>query len=165
MGPKPLNFQGFPANLQFVIHPPHTTPPAAVSAPLRGRVLAAILPLLTVIPAGCKDNLSTPPTGAGADTTGPAIHLAPAQDTLADSTGVLLVRLSASDISGIKRVDFFVLPASASFGTLTPLDTAFNAFYSVPLAKYKHGSFRFYARAADLLDHETVTDTVTVTVK
>ena len=46
-----------------------------------------------------------------------------------------------------------------------PLDTVFNAFYSVPLAQYKHGTFRFYARSADLLDHETVTDTVTVTVK
>ena len=165
MAPKPLNFQGFPANFQFVIHPLLPARATTSSAPIRGRVLAVLLPLLAALPAACKDNLSTPPTGIGADLTGPAIHLTPAQDTLADSTGVLLVRLNASDISGIKRVDFFVLPASASFGTLTPLDTAFNAFYSVPLAKYKHGSFRFYARAADLLDHETVTDTVTVTVK
>ena len=160
-----MNFQGFPANLQFVIHPLFPARAGTPSAPFRGRLLAVLLPLLATLPAACKDNLSTPPTGSRADTTGPALHLTPAQDTLADSTGVLLVRLTASDISGIKRIDFFVLPASSSFGTLMPLDTVFNAFYSVPLAQYKHGSFRFYARAADLLEHETVTDTVTVTVK
>jgi hypothetical protein len=120
---------------------------------------------LTGLFGACRENLSTPPTSTGQDTAGPAVQFAPARDTLADSTGILLVRLTASDPSGIKSVDFFVLPATSSFATLMPLDTVFDTFYSVPLASHKHGTFRFYARATDILDHETVTDTVTVTVR
>lgn len=148
----------------IVICPPAPALNLTFSSLRRGLFGAAIFCVLAVLP-GCKDNLSTPPTGSAADTTGPLLVLAPGQDTLADSTGFLLVRLTASDVSGIKRVDFFVLPASSTFGTLMPLDTTFNAFFRIPLAQYKHGTFRFYARSADLLDHETVTDTVTVTVK
>jgi hypothetical protein len=118
-----------------------------------------------VLSSACRENLTTRPTISVQDTSGPAIRFAPAHDTLADSTGIFLVHVEATDQSGISRLDFFVLPATSSFGTLTPLDTVFDTFYSVPLAPHKHGSFRFYARATDLLDHETVTDTVTVTVR
>jgi hypothetical protein len=135
-------------------------------APLRRNAFfAGIFLVLSALSGGCKENLSTPPTSIGQDTAGPALLFSPARDTLADSTGIFLVHLTASDRSGIKDVDFFVLPATSSFGTLTPLDTVFDTYYSVPLAQHKHGSFRFYARATDLLDHETVTDTVTVTVR
>jgi hypothetical protein len=146
------------------MHPPEQAFPNPLKTLRRGLVSAAVFGCFLGLPA-CKDNLSTPPTGNTADTTGPLMVLSPGQDTLADSVGVLSVRLTASDVSGIKKVDFFVLPASSTFGTLTPLDTVFNVFYNIPLGLYKHGSFRFYARSTDILDHETVTDTVTVTVK
>jgi hypothetical protein len=136
----------------------------AFRGPSRGLAAGAFLALVFAL-SGCRENLSRPTIITGADTTGPVIHFSPAQDTLADSTGILLVQLDASDESGIKQVDFFVLPALSSFGTLTPFDTSFSVFYSVPLATYKHGTIRFYARSLDLLNHETVTDTVTVTVK
>ena len=136
----------------------------AFRASSRGLAAGAFLALVAGA-AGCRENLSRPTGGNGSDSTGPVIRLSPAQDTLADSTGLLLVQLTASDESGIKKVDFFVLPALSSYGTLTPLDTSFSVFYSVPLATYKHGTLRFFARSLDLLDHETVTDTVTVTVK
>lgn len=114
---------------------------------------------------GCKENLSSQPGGNGADTTGPTLHLSPAQDTVADSVGTLLVHVTGRDESGIKQLDFYLLPALATYGTLTPLDTSFNVFYTVQLSNYKHGTLRFYARSTDLLNHETVSDTVTVTVK
>ncbi len=115
--------------------------------------------------SGCKENLSAPPTGNGPDNAGPSMLHFPAKDTLADSTGTLLVRVQALDPSGIKSVDFFVLPAKSTYPTQVPLDTAFDAFYTIALNNYKHGTLRFYAVSRDILDHETVTDTVTVTVK
>ena len=127
--------------------------------------LAALVPGLFLALFGCKENLSVPLTGTGPDTAGPAIRVSPAHDTLADSVGVLLVKLQASDPSGIKTLEFQLLPPTASFGVLQPNDTAVAVSYSVPLATFKHASFRFYARGTDFLDHETVTDTVTVTVR
>lgn len=114
---------------------------------------------------GCKENLSPPPTGSGPDVAGPVLKLTPAGDTLVDSTGLLLVQLEASDVSGIRKIDFLLLPGTFAFGTLTPFDTIFTAFYSVPLSAFKHGTFQYYARGTDVLDHETVSDTVTVTVR
>ena len=113
----------------------------------------------------CRENLSAPPLVGGPDTTGPVLQLSPAHDTLADSVGILLVHLTAHDASGIKSVDLLLLPATSSFSTLTPLDTVVDTFYPVPLGGSKHSSLRFYARSRDVLDHETVTDTVTVTVR
>lgn len=121
--------------------------------------------VVLVVSAACKENLSAPPTGSGPDSTGPVLRLTPANDTLVDSTGTLLITVEASDPSGIRKLDFFLVPANASYGTLTPFDTAFAASYSIPLAQYKHGTFRFFARGTDILDHETVSDTVTVTVR
>lgn len=139
-------------------------PRQAFPAPGRVALLTCLAALVLVVSA-CKENLSAPPTGAGPDTSGPVMQLLPSQDTLADSTGVLLVRLIATDVSGIKRVELFLLPATSTFAPIMPFDTAFDAFYPVPLAQFKHGTLRFYARGLDLLDHETVTDTVTVTVR
>jgi hypothetical protein len=124
-----------------------------------------VIPCLLLALLGCRENLSAPPAGRGPDLAGPVIRLAPAHDTLADSVGVLLVTLQASDVSGIRTLELELLPATASFGTLQPNDTAFAVSYPVPLALFKHGVFRFYARGVDILDHETVTDTVTVTVR
>ena len=46
-----------------------------------------------------------------------------------------------------------------------PLDTVYASFYPVQLAAFKHSSFRFYVRTKDVLDHETITDSVLVTVR
>lgn len=115
--------------------------------------------------AGCKENLSPPPVSTGPDTSGPRVQLHPGRDTTTDSTGILLVRVSATDPSGIKLVDIQLLPPTFSFPQQSPLDTEYGAFYSVPLSIYKHSTFKYYVVARDILDHETVTDTVTVTVR
>jgi hypothetical protein len=120
------------------------------------------MPLL----AACKENLSPPPpTGLGKDTVGPLVVLAPAHDTTVDSTGTLLVAVNATDQSGIKLVDFLFVPAIQGFGTITPLDTVFAAYYPIHLGNFKHSTFRFFVRTLDVLDHETITDTVVVTVR
>jgi len=124
------------------------------------------LVLATLILAACKENLSPPPvTGLGRDTVGPAILFSPSHDTTVDSVGTLLIAVSATDQSGIKLVDFLLVPPSFGFPTQAPLDTVYASFYPVHLATFKHSSFRFYVRSTDVLDHETITDTVLVTVR
>lgn len=114
---------------------------------------------------GCKENLSPPPQMGGPDTTGPLVRLAPSRDTTVDSVGVLLVNVDVRDPSGVKRLDFLLMPPAFSFPTLAPLDTVTQVVYPVQLSQFKHSVFRFYVRTLDVLDHETVTDTVTVTVR
>ena len=122
--------------------------------------------LATLILAACKENLSPPPvTGLGKDTVGPVVRLSPARDTTVDSTGTLLVAVNATDQSGIRLVDFLLVPAAFAFPTQLPLDTVYASFYPVQLSAFKHSSFRFYVRTTDVLDHETITDTVLVTVR
>ena len=124
------------------------------------------LVLATLILAACKENLSPPPpTGLGKDTVGPVVTLAPAHDTTVDSTGTLLVGVNATDRSGIKLVDFLLVPPAFGFPVQAPLDTVYTSFYPVQLSGFKHSSFRFYVRTTDVLDHETITDTVLVTVR
>ena len=91
--------------------------------------------------------------------------LAPGKDTLVDSTGVLLVHVNAVDPSGVKSLDFFVSPGLVAFSTLQPDTTDAFISYPIPLGSFKHSTFTFYARSSDILSHETVTDTVTVTVR
>lgn len=124
------------------------------------------LVLATLILAACKENLSPPPvTGLGKDTVGPAVQLSPAHDTTVDSTGTMLIAVNATDPSGIKQVDFLLVPPSFGFPTQAPLDTVYAALYPMPLGNFKHSSFRFFVRMTDVLDHETITDTVLVTVR
>jgi hypothetical protein len=124
------------------------------------------LVLATLILAACKENLSPPPvTGLGKDTVGPAVVLSPSHDTTVDSVGILLIAVNASDQSGIKLVDFLLVPPSFGFPTQAPLDTVYASFYPVQLGNFKHSSFRFYVRSTDVLDHVTITDTVLVTVR
>ena len=126
-----------------------------------------LFPLLVALSlAACKENLSPPPpTGLGKDTVGPLVMLAPAHDTTVDSLGTMLIAVNASDQSGIKLVDFLVIPATFGFPVQTPLDTVYASFYPVQLNAHKHSTFRFYVRSTDVLDHETITDTVLVTVR
>ena len=131
----------------------------------RGLFYAMIPGLVLALLAGCKENLNAPPLVNGADTSGPLVELLPFRDTTVDSTGVLLVSVGVHDPSGIKQVDFFLLPPTFGFQPLTPLDTQLAAGYPVSLGQFKHSTFRYYVRAVDVLDHQTVSDTVTVTVR
>jgi hypothetical protein len=160
-----LNLRGFPAIFPVVIRQQFSPSARAQKHPGRGRFLTLGSALLVVFSAACKENLSPPPIITGPDSTGPRVQLRPGKDTLVDSTGILLVAVNAEDPSGIKSVDMQILPATFGFPVQSPLDTTFGAFYSVPLGAHKHSVFRYFVRATDILDHETVTDTVTVTVK
>jgi hypothetical protein len=93
------------------------------------------------------------------------VRLAPARDTTVDSVGVLAIRLRATDRSAIRLAELRFLDAPFAFPALTPYDTLVEAQYPVALGQVKHQRFRYFARAVDNLDHETVTDTVTVTVR
>ena len=116
--------------------------------------------------AACKENLSAPPVGSfGPDVSGPLVQLNPARDTVVDSTGTLLVRVDAHDPSGVKNVTFVVIPALSTPQPVQGSDTVLDALFPITLASYKHTSFKYYVRSSDILDHETVTDTVTVTVR
>ena len=115
--------------------------------------------------AGCKENLSARNLGLGPDTSGPLVQLRPARDTMVDSVGTLLVGVSASDRSGVGMVLFNILPAKYAIDPLAPNDTVFDGLFQITLSLYKHSTFKYWVLARDILDHETVTDTVTVTVR
>ncbi|MFI5207787.1 MAG: hypothetical protein ACHQX4_07185 [Gemmatimonadales bacterium] len=115
--------------------------------------------------AGCKENLSVPHLGLGPDTSGPLVVLHPGHDTLVDSVGTLLVGVDASDPLGVGTVQFNILPAHYAIDPLAPNDTLFDGSFPITLAGYKHTAFKYWVLARDVLDHETVTDTVTVTVR
>jgi hypothetical protein len=111
------------------------------------------------------ENLSAPNLGLGPDTSGPLVLLSPGHDTLVDSIGTLLVGVDASDRSGVGMVLFNMQPAHYAIDPLAPNDTVFDGFFPITLAGYKHTTFKYWVLARDVLDHETVTDTVTVTVR
>ena len=131
-----------------------------------GRFLTILVALAALGLPACRENLSPPGAGgSGPDTSGPLVRLSPSADTIVDSVGVLQVLVNASDVSGIKSLDFEIEPPSFAYPTQAPLDTVFGASFTVPLAIYKHTTFRYFVRATDVLDHETVTGRVTVTVR
>ncbi len=161
-----MYFKGFGRIFHDVIRA-RSTPSARVRLRAgRGLFRAGFAALGLGAVAGCRENLSVPPpTGSGPDTSGPQVRLSPAADTLVDSTGTLLVRVSASDRSGIRRIEFTITPPTSTFAPIDPADTAFDAFYPIQLATYKHSVFTYVVRAVDILDHETVTRAVAVTVR
>jgi hypothetical protein len=114
---------------------------------------------------GCRENLSTPPTLSGLDTSGPVVTLHPAHDTMVDSTGSLLVRVNAADPSGVSVLDFHLIPATVLYDPLGGSDTTLAVQYPIVLGNFKHSTFRYFAISKDVLAHQTVTDTVTVTVR
>lgn len=115
--------------------------------------------------AACRENLSAPHLGLGPDTTGPLVQLAPARDTAVDSVGTLLVQVNASDPSGVGMVELFLQPAHFAIDPLAPNDTVFAGLYPITLSGYKHSQFKYWVEVRDLLARETVSDTVTVTVR
>jgi hypothetical protein len=131
----------------------------------RGLFRASLAVLLGAAAAGCKENLSVPPPGAGPDVTGPSLAVRPARDTTVDSLGTLTVRVAASDRSNIKELGVVLIGASFVLDAVNPSDTVAFAQFPIALGTLKHSRFRYYARAKDILDYETVTDSVTVTVR
>ena len=123
-------------------------------------------PLLVASLLACKE--ARTPTGLtpqGPDVQGPDLVIRPATDTLVDSTGVLQILVISRDRSNIKTLELTIFGGGFAFPPLAPYDTVFTAVFPITLNPLKNSSFRFIARAVDVLDYETVSDTVTVTVK
>jgi len=115
--------------------------------------------------AACKENLQAPAPGIGPDLEGPILILHPGQDTVVDSTGTLNVRVLAADRSKITSLNLVIIGGAFGFSPVAPNDTVATVVFPVPLAPLKHSTFGFRAEARDALNHETVTGTVTVTVR
>jgi len=119
-----------------------------------------------VLAAACKENLSVPnPPPGGPDTQSPVVQLFPGSDTTVDSTGILSVRVHASDQSAMKVIELSLTPARLGFGAINPSDSTFDGQFQIPLSAYKHSTFSFSVRAVDVLDNQTDTPAVTVTVR
>jgi hypothetical protein len=73
--------------------------------------------------------------------------------------------VAASDRSNIKELGVVLIGASFVLDAVNPSDTVAFAQFPIALGTLKHSRFRYYARAKDILDYETVTDSVTVTVR
>jgi len=142
--------------------PPRSRPRRRVGGPLFAALVSG---LAASAAAGCRENLSTLPSGVGPGTLAPALSVSPERDTTVDSTGVLRVRVQVDDRVRLRLVSLQVLDATFTFSPVAPFDTTLDAAFSFPLDRFKHSSFRYYARASNILDHETVSDTVTVTVR
>ncbi len=125
----------------------------------------ALAALSAVLLAACKENLSpATPSGPGPDLAGPTVQLSPGRDTSVTGT-TLNIGVTARDPSGIKFLNLYLVGGTFGFAPLAPNDTAVSVIYPVPLADYRGSSFGFFVRALDVLDRETVTATVTVTVR
>jgi hypothetical protein len=160
-----LLFQGFRRIFQVVKYGHRG---AAVRVRFRaghGRFRVLVLCVAALAFAGCKENLSAPNLGLGPDTSGPLVLMHPAHDTLVDSIGTLRVAVDASDRLGVGMVLFNIQPAHYVIDPLSPNDTVFGGLFPIALGGYKHSTFKYWVVARDVLDHETVTDTVTVTVR
>lgn len=160
-------FQGFPGIFKLVKQPSRRALFGVRSGAWRGAPRAGLAALLLALAPGCKEArtpLGPPPLGP--DTQGPVLLILPSHDTLVDSTGVLTIQVLAFDRSNIKSIDLFLVGGSFGFQQLTPPpDTTFAALFPIVLANFKHSQFGYYAKGVDILDHATVSDTVTVTVR
>ena len=134
-------------------------------AVFRGLFRYLIFAGFLLLPA-CRENLFVPtvPTGPQ-DTMGPGLQVFPGHDTVVDSTGTLIVRVRATDISGVKEVDFDLTPPTVNFTPTAGHDTVVDVLFPIPLSAYKHSVFHYTAQGVDVLDHQAVSTTVTVTVK
>jgi hypothetical protein len=132
---------------------------------LAPRFLVALAGACWLAATGCRENLSTPPSGIGPGALVPEVQMSPARDTTVDSTGVLQVHVQVSDRVRLRLVDFFVIGAGFSVPPTLPSGTTLNVQYPFQLSSAKHSTFRYYVRASNILDHETVSDTVAVTVR
>ena len=113
----------------------------------------------------CKEARSPAgPDYVGPDLVGPDLFVTPYADTTVDSLGTLPIVVTAWDPSAIKSLRLDLIGINAAFLPLAPYDTLFTAVFPIALGSFRRTTFKFVVRASDVLDHETVTDTVTVTV-
>ncbi len=116
--------------------------------------------------AGCEAArtpfLSAP---SGPDTTAPVLRLTPGHDTTADATGTLLLTVNAHDTHWVTRLDLVVLDGTFGFSPIMPDTTDVTVSYPIALAGLGNTSFRWFVRATDILNHQSVSDTVTVSVR
>lgn len=121
--------------------------------------------LFLAVLVACKEAKSPAgPDYLGPDLVGPDLFVTPGADTTVDSVGTLPIVVTAWDPSAIKSLRLDLFGINAAFLPLVPNDTLYTAVFPIALGSFRRTSFRFVVRASDVLDHETVTDTVTVTV-
>lgn len=122
--------------------------------------------ILAAAVLACREAKSpTGPTPQGPDNEGPEVSVQPALDTLVDALGTLDILVVARDRSNIKRLALDITGVGYTFLPLFPNDTVFTVIFPITLSPLKNSSFAYLVRAVDVLDHVTVTDTVTVTVQ
>ena len=73
--------------------------------------------------------------------------------------------IEVHDRSPIASVELYLMGGGAGFEPTAPMDTVFRATYFVSLAGLTGRTFSLGVRAVDALDHQTVTPTVTVSVR
>ena len=131
----------------------------------RGLFRASRALLLAAAAAGCKENLNAPPPRRGPHVSGPALPVRPGRHKYLFLVDAEPVSVAASDRSNIKELELVLIGAAFAFNPVNPADTFALVNFQIALGPLKHSSFQYYARAKDILDHETVTDSVTVTVR
>lgn len=128
------------------------------------RLPSLLFPALLVgAQTGCRENLSELLSPLP-DTSGPTVLLAPGRDTTVTGSTLGIV-VTARDRSRVQSLWLYVVGGSFGYPPVHGSDTVLTAGFPVPLSGFRGGSFGFYARATDVLGNETVTSTVTVTVR
>ena len=138
----------------------------ARSGGVRGAVLAAVAGATAQLLGGCEaasTQLVGPVTGP--DSSPPAVQLLPAHDTTVDSTGTLLITVAVHDQSWIRSVQGVIVGSGFSWPVEQPDTTDVLTAFAVPLAQFRHSTFRFFVRAVDVLGHAGVSDTLAVSVR
>ncbi len=121
---------------------------------------------LGLLGQACKEARTpfvAPPLGP--DSAPPVVQFSPAHDTTVDSTGVLPINVYAHDQSWVTSVQLVIINGPFVYPTVNPDTTDALEGFSIGLAPFKHSQFRWFIVASDILNHRTVTDTVTVSVR
>jgi hypothetical protein len=133
---------------------------------LRGGLGAGVLGLAMGLMWGCREAATpTGPPRTGPDTMPPSLAYSPAQDTLVDSIGILDIAVAAHDQTQIDSVAVLIQGAPITFTVAHPSDTVFFGIYPVPLASLRHQPFSYRVHAADVLGHDTTTQSVNVRLR
>ncbi len=121
---------------------------------------------LGLLGQGCKE--ATTPFVApqlGPDSAPPVVQLSPAHDTTVDSTGVLPITVYAHDQSWVTSMQLVIINGPVVYPAISPDTTDALEGFSIGLSTFKHTQFRWFVIASDILNHRTVSDTVTVSVR
>jgi len=115
---------------------------------------------------GCRE--AATPTGPGPRGPGfapPSVTTFPGRDTTVDSIGLLNIEVVAHDATQIDSVSLLISGAPIAFPADTTRDTLVDVLYAIPLGTLHHRPFSYRVAAADVLGHDTLTDSVTVRLK